>query len=36
ARDIPLCDRLAKDHADRIVRQIQDMIATDRRQPIPL
>lgn len=36
ARDIPLCDRLAKDHADRIVRQIQDMIATDRRQQIPL
>lgn len=36
ARDVGLCDRLAKDHADQIVRQIQDMIARDRRQDIPL
>lgn len=36
ARDVPLCDTLAKDHADRIVKQIQDMIAADRRQPIML
>jgi DNA-binding GntR family transcriptional regulator len=35
-RDVGLCDRLAKDHADQIVRQIQDMIARDRRQDIPL
>ena len=36
ARDVALCDRLAKDHADQIVRQIQDMIGRDRRQDIPL
>lgn len=32
ARDVALCDRLARDHADQIVRQIQDMVARDRRQ----
>jgi hypothetical protein len=31
-----LCDALARDHADRIVRQIQEMIASDRRQHVPL
>lgn len=36
ARDVELCDRLAKEHADQIVRQIQDMIARDRRLPIAL
>lgn len=36
ARDVGLCDRLAKDHADKIVRQIQDMIARDLRQTIRL
>lgn len=36
ARDIALCDKLAKEHADQIVRQIQDMIASDKRQHIPL
>jgi DNA-binding GntR family transcriptional regulator len=36
ARDVTLCDRLAKDHADQIVRQIQDMITSDRRQHIQL
>ncbi|WP_210526217.1 GntR family transcriptional regulator [Rubellimicrobium arenae] len=36
ARDIDLCDRLAKEHADQIVQQIQEMIASDRRQHIPL
>lgn len=36
AREVALCDRLAKDHADKIVRQIQDMIAADRRQHIEL
>lgn len=36
ARDVALCDRLAQDHADKIVRQIQDMIARDRRQHIAL
>lgn len=32
ARDIDLCDTLAKAHADQIVRQIQDRIARDGRQ----
>jgi DNA-binding GntR family transcriptional regulator len=32
ARDVALCDRLAREHADQIVRQIQDMIVHDRRQ----
>lgn len=32
ARDIDLCDRLAKDHADQIVGQIRQMIASDRRR----
>ncbi|MBC2834569.1 GntR family transcriptional regulator [Paragemmobacter straminiformis] len=36
ARDIDLCDRLAREHADQIVRQIQEMIASDRRQHIAL
>lgn len=36
ARDLALCDRLARDHADQIVRQIQGMIAQDRRQHIDL
>lgn len=36
ARDVALCDALARDHADRIVRQIQEMIASDRRQHVPL
>lgn len=34
ARDIDLCDTLAKDHADRIVQQIRDMIARDSRRDI--
>jgi DNA-binding GntR family transcriptional regulator len=33
-RDIETCDRLAKDHADKIVRQIQEMLARDLRQDI--
>ena len=36
ARDVALCDRLAAEHADKIVKQIQDMIARDRRQYVPL
>jgi DNA-binding GntR family transcriptional regulator len=36
ARDVTGADRLASAHADQIVRQIQDMIARDRRQPIAL
>jgi DNA-binding GntR family transcriptional regulator len=36
ARDVTLCDSLATEHADKIVRQIQDMIARDRRQHVPL
>ena len=34
ARDVALCDRLARDHADQIVQQIQEMVARDRRQHI--
>src|SRR5690606_6730880 len=33
ARDVAEADRLASAHADQIVRQIQDMIARDRRRP---
>lgn len=36
ARDVALCDHLAKDHADAIVRQIQNMIARDNRQHIEI
>lgn len=36
ARDTPLCDRLATEHADQIVRQIQTMISRDRRQNLQL
>lgn len=36
ARDVALCDRLAREHADQIVHQIQEMIARDRRQYIDL
>jgi DNA-binding GntR family transcriptional regulator len=36
ARDVDTCDRLAKDHADKIVRQIQQMMARDLRQDVPL
>lgn len=36
ARDIDAADRLASQHADQIVRQIQQMIARDRRQQIAL
>ena len=36
ARDVDTCDRLAKDHADRIVRQIQDMMARDLRLDIKI
>ncbi len=36
ARDVDTCDRLAKDHADKIVRQIQDMMARDLRESINL
>lgn len=36
ARDVEACDRLATAHADQIVRQIQHMIARDRRQTIAL
>ncbi|NEY90225.1 GntR family transcriptional regulator [Tabrizicola oligotrophica] len=32
ARDVEECDRLARDHADQIVAQIQALIARDRRQ----
>ncbi len=36
ARDIALCDQLAKGHADLIVRQIQDMITRDQRRDMLL
>lgn len=36
ARDVDTCDRLAKEHADSIVQQIQDMLARDLRQDITL
>lgn len=36
ARDVDTCDRLAKDHADKIVRQIQEMMARDLRQDIEI
>ncbi|KFI25282.1 GntR family transcriptional regulator [Paenirhodobacter enshiensis] len=36
ARDVALCDRLGRTHADQIVAQIQQMIARDRRHDIPL
>jgi DNA-binding GntR family transcriptional regulator len=36
ARDVDLCDRLAKEHADKIVRQIQEMLSRDLRQTIEL
>lgn len=36
ARDIAACDRLSSAHANQIVRQIQNMVAQDRRQPIQL
>ena len=36
ARDVEAADRLATAHADQIVRQIQAMIARDRRQSIIL
>ncbi|AMY71024.1 GntR family transcriptional regulator [Frigidibacter mobilis] len=36
ARDIAAADRLASQHADQIVKQIQQMIARDRRRPLEL
>jgi DNA-binding GntR family transcriptional regulator len=36
ARDIDAADRLAKSHADQIVRQIQQLFARDQRQNIAL
>lgn len=36
AGDVALCDRLAKDHAERIVQQIKSMIAPDPRHEITL
>lgn len=36
ARDIALCDRLARAHADQIVRHIQQFVARDQRQHIAL
>lgn len=35
-RDVDTCDRLAKEHADKIVRQIQDILSRDLRQPITI
>lgn len=36
ARDIELCDRLARAHADQIVRQIRHFFGRDQRQDVPL
>ena len=36
ARDIEACDRIARGHADQIVRQIQKLFARDERQNIAL
>lgn len=36
ARDIDLCDRIARAHADQIVRQIQQLFSRDERQDVPL
>jgi len=36
ARDIELCDRIARAHADQIVRQIRQLFARDERQDVPL
>ncbi len=36
ARDVALCDRLAKAHADKIVQQIQAMMTRDLRQDIEI
>lgn len=36
ARDVDTCDRLAREHADKIVQQIQAMIARDLRRDVPL
>ena len=36
ARDIELADRLAKAHADQIVRQIRNFFGRDQRQDVPL
>lgn len=36
ARDVDTCDRLARDHADKIVQQIQAMIARDLRRDVLL
>ena len=36
ARDVEAADRIARQHADQIVRQIQAFVARDLRQPIAL
>jgi DNA-binding GntR family transcriptional regulator len=36
ARDVEACDRIARAHADQIVRQIQQLFARDERQNLPL
>lgn len=36
AREVETCDRLAKEHADKIVSQIQEMMARDLRQDLTL
>lgn len=36
ARDVEMADRLAKAHADQIVRQIRNFFGRDQRQDVPL
>ena len=35
-RDVELCDRLGRAHADQIVRQVREFFARDRRDDMPL
>lgn len=36
ARDVELCDRLARAHADQIVQQVRQFFGRDMRQDVPL
>jgi DNA-binding GntR family transcriptional regulator len=36
ARDVDTCDKLAKDHADKIVKQIQQMMSRDLRRRVTI
>ena len=36
ARDVDTCDQLAKEHADKIVKQIQHMMSRDLRRRVTI